>query len=63
MPVYDYKCYHCNKAFHLERRMTDNTEVLCPRCHKTATRQISKTSFVLKGGGWFADGYKGRGNA
>jgi len=29
----------------------------CPKCGDTADRVISQTSFTLKGGGWYKDGY------
>jgi predicted nucleic acid-binding Zn ribbon protein len=32
-------------------------EKICPVCGGTSQRLISNTSFVLKGGGWYASGY------
>ena len=32
-------------------------EIECPICNNTAKRIISLSSFELKGGGWYKDGY------
>lgn len=37
--------------------MSDPPETKCPKCGKIAKRIISQTSFTLKGGGWYKDGY------
>ena len=35
----------------------------CPDCGKnSAQRQVSMSSFHLKGGGWYKDGYSGNSN-
>jgi predicted nucleic acid-binding Zn ribbon protein len=34
--------------------------ISCPCCHKKAQKIISRFSFELKGGGWYADGYASR---
>ena len=61
MPIYEYRCDGCNTVFEEWRRHTDDImEEPCPKCHKTAHRLISNTSFVLKGGGWYVTEYGGR---
>ena len=35
----------------------DVDEIECPVCNNTAKRIISLSSFELKGGGWYKDGY------
>jgi putative FmdB family regulatory protein len=59
MPTYDYICTSCNNAWELEQRIVENAVKKCPKCRKnTAKRQISSgAGFILKGGGWYADGY------
>jgi len=38
--------------------MTEDPLTTCPRCETDALeRLVSRTSFALKGGGWYADGY------
>lgn len=64
MPTYSYICEECKHEWDLEQRITDAATTVCPKGHTRAKRQISNTSFALKGGGWYADGYgapKGRG--
>jgi len=58
MPIYDYACRACGHEFEREQRIHDAPVRKCPECGKLqAKRLISRTSFVLKGGGWFNDLY------
>jgi putative FmdB family regulatory protein len=58
MPTYDYGCKACGHEFDKEQRISDKPVKKCPSCGKLqAKRLISKTSFVLKGGGWYSDLY------
>lgn len=57
MPTYEYNCTKCNKHFEIVQKITDKSEAKCPDCGASATRLISQSSFALKGGGWYKDGY------
>ena len=58
MPTYDYGCKACGHEFQREQRISENPIKKCPECGKLqAKRLISRTSFVLKGGGWYSDLY------
>lgn len=58
MPTYEYGCEACGKSWELEQRITEAAVKKCPKCGKMkARRLISGGSFMLKGGGWYADGY------
>ena len=58
MPIYEYACGKCESEFEAEQRITDDPLKKCPECgSKRVKRLISRTSFALKGGGWYADGY------
>jgi putative FmdB family regulatory protein len=59
MPTYDYICTKCSHAWELEQRIIEDPVRKCPKCGaNTAKRQISSgAGFILKGGGWYADGY------
>ena len=58
MPVYEYICKACDHEFEREQRISDNPLNKCPECGAMkAKRLISRTSFVLKGGGWYSDLY------
>jgi putative FmdB family regulatory protein len=58
MPVYEYLCKACGHEFEREQRISEAPVKKCPSCGALkARRQISRTSFVLKGGGWYSDLY------
>ena len=63
MPIYEYACARCESEFEVEQRITEDPLRSCPRCRsRRIKRLISQTSFALKGGGWYADGYTGNGS-
>jgi putative FmdB family regulatory protein len=58
MPVYEYQCTACGHEFEREQRISEDPIKKCPKCGKAkAKRLISRTSFVLKGSGWYGDLY------
>ena len=58
MPTYEYACRACDHEFERDQRISDKPVKKCPSCGKMqARRLISRTSFVLKGGGWYNDLY------
>lgn len=57
MPIYEYRCNECQQTFEEWQRDFAERQVPCPVCGAKADRLISSTSFVLKGGGWYADLY------
>lgn len=58
MPTYEYGCEACGETWELEQRITESPIKKCPKCGKMkARRLISGGTFMLKGGGWYADGY------
>ncbi len=58
MPTYDYQCQKCDFEFEREQRITEDPIKTCPKCKsRKAKRLLSAPSFILKGGGWYADGY------
>ncbi len=64
MPMIPYKCTECEKEFEVfyksqsERSLEEANEP-CPQCGSTKKEQqvSTETSFVLKGRGWYRDGY------
>lgn len=56
MPTYEYECTTGHR-FEVEQRMSDPPLKRCRVCRSRARRLISATGFILKGGGWYADGY------
>jgi len=61
MPIYEYACKKCDGEFEVSQRITDKTlkRYLCPHCGKrtAVTKLISRSSFHLKGSGWYATDY------
>ena len=64
MPTYEYACKSCGNAWEAVQRITEDALDTCPKCNqKTAQRQLSGGSFILKGGGWYADLYSSSGGS
>ncbi len=58
MPTYDYQCGKCGREFTREQRITEPPVKTCPACKsRQVKRLLSAPGFILKGGGWYADGY------
>lgn len=58
MPIYEYRCSECGHTFDRLQQMSDPDPEECPSCGGDEVgRLISESSFQLKGGGWFDDGY------
>ena len=61
MPIYEYACAKCEREFEVEQRITDDPVKTCPHCRsRRVKRLISRTSFVLKGSGWYSDLYSSK---
>lgn len=71
MPTYEYECERCG-PFEVEQKISEPPLTRCPRTMREAVRGgfskepcdgnvkrliPSATSFILKGPGWFKDGY------
>lgn len=58
MPTYSYRCEACQREFDKEQRISEEPIRKCPHCGKLkARRMIASGNFILKGGGWYSDGY------
>lgn len=61
MPIYEYECEVCN--IRVEARQGFNDPPPTKECEKDEGEKcklhkvISKSSFALKGSGWYKDGY------
>lgn len=60
MPIYEYECTSCCKVIEVIQRMTEDPLTNCPDCSGPVNKLVSKSSFQLKGGGWYADGYSSK---
>jgi putative FmdB family regulatory protein len=61
MPIYEYECTSCGETTERECKISERPKrIRCAHCHSMRTHQvISDTTFQLKGGRWFKDGYGG----
>jgi putative FmdB family regulatory protein len=57
MPLYEYKCASCEKVFEVIQKFSDPELTTHPGCGGAVKRLLSKTSFHLKGSGWYATDY------
>lgn len=57
--TYEYECRGCSHKWEVEQKITETALKDCPECKcAEAKRLISgRGAFVLKGQGWYADGY------
>lgn len=58
MPIYEYKCESCGHEMEAIQKFSDEPLTECPECKKPdLKKQISGGAFILKGTGWYRDGY------
>jgi len=58
VPIYEYLCEACGTLTERMQKVTDPPPRSCPECgSRKIARMMSRTSFHLKGGGWYADLY------
>lgn len=58
MPIYEYVCQDCGKLNEVLQKVSDPPPEKCDGCgaHEL-TKIVSRSTFVLKGGGWYSDLY------
>lgn len=59
MPIYEYGCEKCGHVTELMQKISDPAPETCPACgaEKSLSKLVSRSSFQLKGGGWYSDLY------
>lgn len=62
MPIYEYRCMKCNNEFEAMQKFSDAPLGKCPTCGGRAKRLISRSSFQLKGSGWYLTDYAKKGS-
>jgi len=61
MPVYEYYCTKCAAVHEVSQKITDKPIASCPVCKsKKIKKLISRSSFQLKGTGWYVTDYRGK---
>jgi putative FmdB family regulatory protein len=62
MPIYEYRCQACGDEFEVIQKISEGPLKRCSKCGGRLEKLLSRTAFLLKGGGWYADGYGGSGS-
>jgi putative FmdB family regulatory protein len=60
MPIYEYECTHCRKVTEAVQRFSDSPLTDCSHCHGQLRKLISRSTFHLKGSGWYVTDYSGK---
>jgi putative FmdB family regulatory protein len=57
MPIYKYKCEKCGSHIEVIQKINDAPLKRCVKCRGKLEKVVSRTSFQLKGSGWYATDY------
>ena len=59
MPLFEYRCSECEELVEVLEGANDEPLEDCRKCGSTSSMEkiVSLSSFALKGGGWYKDGY------
>lgn len=58
MPIYEYLCESCETLTERMQKIGDPAPSRCPECgSRKIAKLVSRTTFQLKGGGWYSDLY------
>jgi putative FmdB family regulatory protein len=60
MPIYEYRCRRCGGEFELFRSISENGNPRCKFCDGAVEKLVSRSSFHLKGAGWYVTDYGGK---
>ena len=64
MPIYEYRCAQCGYQQEALQKVSDAPLTQCPKCNKpTLAKMVTAAGFQLKGSGWYATDFKGKGGA
>jgi putative FmdB family regulatory protein len=60
MPIYEYLCEACKTQIEVMQKYTDPAPTACESCgNGPMVKQLSLSSFALKGTGWYVTDFKG----
>ena len=57
MPIYEYQCAECGRSFEAFLKINDPPLTGCRFCTGKVEQLVSRTSFQLKGDGWYVTDY------
>ncbi|MDR2350682.1 MAG: zinc ribbon domain-containing protein, partial [Deltaproteobacteria bacterium] len=62
MPIYEYECDDCREVLEVAQKIGEPPLEICPECRGRLRKIISRTTFHLKGDGWYVSEYKNKKN-
>ena len=60
MPIYRYICEKCGSQMEVMQKVSDAPLKRCRKCRGKLGKVVSRTSFKLKGSGWYATDYSSK---
>jgi putative FmdB family regulatory protein len=60
MPIYRYICEKCGSQMEVMQKVSDAPLKRCKKCRGKLGKVVSRTSFKLKGSGWYATDYSSK---
>ena len=57
MPIYEYECEKCGAHLEVLQKMGDKALTRCTKCRGRVRKVVSRSSFQLKGSGWYLTDY------
>ena len=60
MPIYEYQCQKCGKVQEALQSFSDKPLTKCRHCSGKLHKLVSRSSFHLKGTGWYVTDYANR---
>src|SRR5258705_8256817 len=64
MPIYEYRCSSCGQQQEVMQKINDPLLTTCTKCGQpTLVKMLTAAGFQLKGSGWYATDFKGKGSS
>ena len=60
MPIYEYVCEKCGSRTEAIQKVSDPPLKKCKKCRGKLEKIFSRTSFQLKGSGWYVSDYSNK---
>jgi len=60
MPIYEYQCQKCGAVEEALQKFSDKPLTKCRHCSGKLHKLVSRSSFHLKGTGWYVTDYTNR---
>ena len=60
MPIYEYECSCCHRISEAVQKFSDAPLRSCGHCQGELRKLISRSTFHLKGSGWYVTDYSGK---